>query len=177
MDSVSSIKRVFMGELGVGKPDNGTKVIATDGLISCLGLSGFNVEENIGFVAHFSTPDQVLNFYSRGVEYIKTYVSEMESKMLIFDCFVVGGWSKAAYSHQILKLIREHEERLEGSNLKFVIEEGELLSEMSSQKSLSLNLETAIFKKYIPCEWHRQLSQEDEEYYHKLESLTQLKLV
>lgn len=171
METSLSTLRVFMGECGFASRESGIEAIATNGLISCIGFSGYNFSSSSGFVAHFSTPEQVKDFYSRGVEVIKA----ADSKMVKFHCKIIGGYARAKFSREIVSSIKENLEGLE--DLFFVIEEEEPFLQLPIERSLLLNLKTGERASYIPSPGHRALTEEEEKRYRKLESLERLYFV
>jgi hypothetical protein len=164
--------RVFIAECGFVNDASEFEAIGTDGLISCVAFSGYNYKFGSGFIAHFSTPDQVTDFFSRGVELIQSKGYETEDE---FHCKIVGGFRRAKYSKEIVDTIKVYA-RLTKS-LTFIIDEEDSLAETPFERSLLLNLRSGEWNRYSPTLKDRVLLPSEEDRYKKLESLERLYFV
>lgn len=159
----SSVLRVFMAECGFSfntpLKDSCYEAIGTDGLISCIGFSGYDFRSRSGFLAHFSSPLQVEDFYNRAVvELEKRGIEDGE-----FHCKIVGGYKRAKYSKEIVARIKDQVDRIEG--IFFSIDEEDGLAETPFQRSLLLNLRSGEWESYTPSLEDRVLLPFEEERY------------
>lgn len=164
--------RIFMAELGIYTEDTATS-IGTDGLISCIGFAGWSRETRTGFLAHLSTPEQVEDFYKRGITQLK--IATSPEKPIEFSCKVVGGWERARYSRKIREFLFENPLEDELVNLK-IIEDSPPIS-CPTPRSLSVNLSDGSFGEYTPSPTDRSLSTEDADYYLKHVSIERLRVL
>ena len=166
---VSLYNRIFMSEAGFCFHNDPHPILSTDGLRSCIGFAGWEPNKKIGFLVHFFTPEQVVDFQNRGIQ-ILSEMTEMDSST--FDCVTVGGCLKTSYSLKIVEAIRAIKLP---SHLSFQVKE-EPISKTFELKSLSLDTRTGDFGEYRVEEDPdpRELEEDEKQAYLGIDSLNKL---
>ena len=139
----SPFHQAFMGEAVFGASDDDKPVLATDGLRTCIGFAGWDPEEKIGFLAHFAGPKQVDGFYSEGV---KRLLALSKKTNRVFECALIGGYERAAYSREIVEKIKAGLDSVPNTEFRIIHEEPPTPKYVL--KSLSLDLRDGKFGSY-----------------------------
>ncbi len=137
----------LMGEMLIAQGDTEPKKLVTDGLISCISFAGWNPDTKTGFLTHFSHPKQVIQFYSEGIPLIQERTNVIDA---LFQCKITGGFTKAKYSHEMLKILKETLTSELAIDLEIVEETPP--SDQPIAKNLSLDLTDGSFGEYNPSE-------------------------
>ncbi len=139
----SLYNRAFIGECTIGSSRDDRPVLATDGLNSCIGFSGWNEETTIAFMVHFYGPKQVDDFFKNGVSLLAKATGSTKSR---FKCVLKGGCIKTSSSREIVERIKA---MCKDSSLIFEItKEYPMSDKIGILKTLSLDTRTGKFGEY-----------------------------
>jgi hypothetical protein len=97
----------FVSEAVFGSSKDKQPILATDGLRSCIGFSGRDALQKIGFLAHFMGPAQVDEFFATAPKVLASLACDPKAS-LVFDCDLIGGSEKTSASKEIIKKIKTY---------------------------------------------------------------------
>lgn len=135
--------RIFMGEAIIHSEGTSELILATNGLRSCIGFSGWEPTKKIGFLVHFAHSKQVADFYTRGISILSDKTCGIFS---IFHCVVKGGSEKYPASGEIFDAIKKGLTSHESTQFK--IADRSPFSKADELQSISLSIPEGVIGDY-----------------------------